>query len=64
MYFRINVWMIENGLLQNLITIWSKLNEENLEEYGFCNKIFKIVEILLDMTDISAPILIKETNVI
>lgn len=47
LFFRMVVWLVENGVVESLFKILTGLNEQNIEQYDAVRKIFKIYEILI-----------------
>lgn len=47
-YYRMCVWLVENGLFESLVATLEKLNEEDsVEEYEVALQVLKLIEALL-----------------
>ena len=65
MYYRMCVWLVENGLYDSLVETLNKMNEEeSVEEYEVSLKILKIVESLTEQVESSVEPLIADTKIL
>jgi hypothetical protein len=65
MYYRMCVWLVENGLYECLVETLGKMNEEeSVEEYEISLKILKILEALTEQMDSSVEALVGDTKIL
>jgi hypothetical protein len=51
-YYRMCVWLVENGLMESLVATLEKLDEEgSVEEYEVALQVLKVIEALLELWD-------------
>jgi hypothetical protein len=64
MYYRMSVWLVENGLLECLSDTLTKLDEEkSIEEYEVALQILKMLETLLELWEQSVELLVSDTKI-
>ena len=64
-FYRMCIWLIENGLFDSLTdTLLKMQEEESVEEYEIALKILKIVETLVELWEASVDTLVGETKLL